>query len=794
MDHWQVRLTAKTLALILFFIVSLSSWADDWHGHDWQGTIDDDGHIMQLVFNQSEGVVTIPFSSRVGSKGPTFYINRDGKDTLLTWTRQDDLHYACSYDGLECRLNFASDGRWPALKIVVSNKGHVPFQPTKAGLKVGVDTYMEKYPEWNDRFFPTLMYNTPTHFYGYMQSPSGHRLAFICRQPIASWSVDYNKGYQDPAPHWFMGHRILSLNLDLINSLPLPEHCPQQLWNLDPGDSLSWCITMMPVDNDDFARQLATEEHIPMFQLDRTSYDVGDSATFLVYAIHPKLFISDGQKREIDVKLSPESEGCWRVDCRLDSPGLYEMKLYDGDLCVSGCLTAHSPWSWCLRKAREAALKYKQKPTSHAESWYGFYSAFIAAQYFPDSLLDKKLDERFERLFVMLHDTVDMKPRYYQGRIQNTSTTIGLLVARYKAHKRLADINRASRLADWLIDFSQAKNGAYMNGRTMYTSVIYIAKSLMELYEVEMELGEQSATWRKCARRHYASVKRAIDQLVDAHGNFETEGEMTYEDGMISCSALQIGQFALMQTDKKEKDKYTQAMLELLRGHDCLTQLEVPDARRRGGTMRFWEAQYDVQMLPNMFNSPHGWSGWRCYATYYAYLLTGDVKWLLQTYNAVGAFSNLIDYRTGKLRWAFVVDPYLHVKQTCEPDQHYTADSVSFGNPHPELYPTREFVIGEQYVGMISDWQGVNTQDNDVHEVFKCIGETVLTHAFIVENQDGTISAFNCKVVRDGNRLDVSPNEPQVKSLHCNLSNPFTITFQGTTKALPQDYCGWMVL
>ncbi len=33
-------------------------------------------------------------------------------------------------------------------------------------------------------------------------------------------------------------------------------------------------------------------------------------------------------------------------------------------------------------------------------------------------------------------------------------------------------------------------------------------------------------------------------------------------------------------------------------------------------------------MLPNMFNSPHGWSGWRGYATYYAYLLTGEERWL----------------------------------------------------------------------------------------------------------------------------------------------------------------------
>lgn len=233
-------------------------------------------------------------------------------------------------------------------------------------------------------------------------------------------------------------------------------------------------------------------------------------------------------------------------------------------------------------------------------------------------------------------------------------------------------------------------------------------------------------------------------------------------------------------------------MLEILRQHNCLTQLRVPDARRRGGTMRYWEAQYDVQMLPNMFNSPHGWSAWRCYATYYAYLLTGNPEWLIQTFNALGAFSNLLDYNTGKLHWAFIVDPYLRVEQTCEPDQHITADSLSFGNPHPELYPTKRFVIGEQYVNMISDWQGVNTQDNDVHEVFKCIGETVLAQAFVYEDTKGQIHGLNCKVTRSGNHLEVTANENQITNLHCNLHNAFSISFRGQNYSIKKGYMGWI--
>ena len=355
----------------------------------------------------------------------------------------------------------------------------------------------------------------------------------------------------------------------------------------------------------------------------------------------------------------------------------------------------------------------------------------------------------------------------------------------------MEDLKKAARLADWLIKTWQREDGAYVNHNTVYTSVIYVAKNILELALMEEELGKQDPVWKEAADRHYASAKRAIDQLVSAQGDFETEGELTFEDGMISCSALQIGMLGLMQADKSSRERYTKAMLQILRSHDCLTQLRVPDARRRGGTMRYWEAQYDVQMLPNMFNSPHGWSGWRAYATYYAYLLTGDERWLRETYNAMGAFSNLIDYRTGNLRWAFVVDPYLKVRQTCSADTHVTADSLSFGNPHPDLYDTRTFVIGEQYVNMISDWQGVNTQDNDVHEVFKFLSEAMLTNAFVVERADGTIVGYNCRVTRRGHTLEVKADEKQMTNLHCNLRSAYKVSFRGQSRELDPGYLGW---
>lgn len=386
-----------SIALFLLTLHCTASAAPEesstlWKGRGWEGRISRDGCLEQIVFFHDRGRDndTVPFFKAPELfRGPSFYaVLGRGETVDAAWIPDGHLSYRAGIDGVECSLTYTSWKGEPALRITLTNRGHVPFQPVKAGLRMGIDTYMDTYPEWFGKYFPTLMRNEKTHFTGYLQTPSGHTLGLICPQPVASWSVEYNLGYQDPAPHWFMGHRIESLNIDLLN---------------------------------------------------------------------------------------------------------------------------------------------------------------------------------------------------------------------------------------------------------------------------------------------------------------------------------------------------------------------------------------------------------------------GEERWLTETFNAACAFSNLIDYRTGDLRWAFVVDPYLRVTQACSADSHVTADSLSFGNPHPELYDTRSFVIGEQYVNMISDWQTVNTQDNDVHEVFKFIGEALLTNAFIIEHPDGSVTGYNCTVSRHGGTLRVTPAEKQITRLHCNLSGPWTVVFPGSdTAQLPAGYLGWL--
>ena len=236
--------------------------------------------------------------------------------------------------------------------------------------------------------------------------------------------------------------------------------------------------------------------------------------------------------------------------------------------------------------------------------------------------------------------------------------------------------------------------------------------------------------------------------------------------------------------DEIKKVLDVMASLKLNRFHWHLTddqgwRLIIPDSRQRNGTLRFWEAQYDVMLGDNMISSPHGWSAWRPYATYYLYLLTGKKDYLLQTMNALGACVQTIDAGTGHLRWAFVVDPYVPTVQSSENFPNTGVDSYNANQFKAQEGRNRPRVIGEAYVDMVSGWFHANSSDNDVHEIFKCMDEVVLGNAYILEEADGGILAYNCRVVKKGSRLYVTSGDDSLVQVHLNLKNYHTVAIAG---------------
>jgi hypothetical protein len=249
---------------------------------------------------------------------------------------------------------------------------------------------------------------------------------------------------------------------------------------------------------------------------------------------------------------------------------------------------------------------------------------------------------------------------------------------------------------------------------------------------------------------------------------------------MISCAAMQLGLFALLQEDAGERRRYAEASKRMLLSHRCLEQLLIPDSRMNGATLRFWEAQYDVLIgkSHNMMDSPHGWSAWLIPGLWFQYLLTGEEEWLRRAMNTMGSCAQLIDSRTGKLRWAFVPDPYREVTML-EP------------NPdNPKRGKRVERVIGEQYVPMIAAFHSPDHEPvsgngwdsgwnccNDVNEVFISLAEVALTSAYVIERANGELVTWNCTAhAGAAGSIEVKPAEGVVSRVHLNLNRPHRIT------------------
>jgi hypothetical protein len=368
-------------------------------------------------------------------------------------------------------------------------------------------------------------------------------------------------------------------------------------------------------------------------------------------------------------------------------------------------------------------------------------------------------------------------------------------------------------MCDFLIK-NQDTSGAYRNGKTHYTSVVYIAKSFLEVCAQEKLLAANNNIWQQCYDRHFASAKKAIDELASQKDNIETEGEMTYEDGMISCSYTQISMLATLTQDKTERDKYVEAAEYLRNGHRCLSQLIIPDSRMNGGSLRYWESQYDILSFSNLMSSPHGWSAWRIYGLYYLYQLTGNPDLIEQMYNALGTCVQLIDEKTGELRWAFCVDPYIVGNPNLnDATKKYKHDEMKSGNLL--VKDTTVYIrenrgirinkpVGEQYLNMISGWYKAKPDtwvtgywepdggccDNDVHEIFKCLEETTLTNAFVVEQKDGSLRAYNCKIKTTGNTIEVTPDEDVVSKVHFNVKKSLKATIHFSDKDVNAEITG----
>jgi len=770
------NIKTDTLIQILFILTVNVCFAQNsiLENNKWTLSLQADGTIAGLQFKRTNTFVN--FSEGTFS-GPSWYLETATGTLELKSIKNSATTYSTRYQGIDLSIEYKDDAGKLLLLATIQNNQHTPFQPAKLGLRLGINTYMDRYPDWEDKLFPTLLRCESTHFWGYFMGTTGKIIVIASPDPIASWSHNYSKGWGE-LPYQFIGHRITSVNLDLINALPLPKRHPQDLWQIMPGETKIFRIYLDEVDRlTDVNKMITKLTDAPAIDIVSTGCEKGGKMNFSVLAeqkVEVRVYDPNGDLTILLPEISSNSKRTYSFN-KTFLEGLYLIKVISENKKQSeASFYVRKPYSWYMQHAMQAVLDFPQKASrSHNESWYGFFTTYSGGKHFPDNTTIAAADDQFRKIFPLITDTVTYEPLGFKYRIQNVSSQIGILVDRYQLFNDKKDLEKALNLSEFILN-TQSDDGAYRSIKKHYTSVVYTAKSLMELLEALKPLTNNSY-YNKKYKKIYGSVMFAMDELVRNGANIETEGQLTFEDGMISCSALQLGLLALLQTDEVAEEKYKNVAIDLLTQHQCLEQLVIPDARMRGGSLRFWEAQYDVLMNNNFINSPHGWSSWSTYANYYLYLLTGENTYLVRTFNGLNAAMQMINVNDGKLRWAFAVNPYLKINQIKNNIEGATPMNYPGVHYHAKKYATEQYVIGEQYVDMVSDWFFANANDNDVHEHFKCLEEIALDKAYVAESENGELIAFNCKAAISSNKITIIPSEKIISKVHVNLKSAYLV-------------------
>ena len=763
----------KNLCTVLYFyfVSSLSSLI----AQTPDFSLNTDGTCNFLSFS-SCSIDTVHFNKK-SFTGPSLALN--GENVMLEKKKTNNSFQGNS-NGVAYTLSYTTKNESFCIRVSCKNKNDFDMKNIQLSLCLGINTAMKTYPEWRSVYFPTLMKCEKSHFWGYLMNPNGSILTIASPDPIASYRLQYNNSLKN----FSSGHLIHSVNLDLLNPNPLPEEHPSNCSVLKKGEVRNWQIYLTPAKTLSDVPSIIHQKTKAPF-IESPLYTIKDGDDFILKITSQKkakvTLYSPNQDKKIiiPVKKKVGNQYIYQHTPK-QGEGVYKVIVSSEKKISHGWMSVRHSWNEYIKAARQAAFDYPQKASSHTESWYGFFSAYSAKQHFPSADIDEKIERLFDEIYPLMYDTETYLPSSWHDRIQNHALMASLFVARYKASKNTADLHAASTLADYLLT-KQDATGAYKNREVHYTSVIYIAKAIMEVMEQEKNLAKDSEIWGLNYQRHYVSVKKSMDELVLNLDNIQTEGENTFEDGMIACSYTQLAMFALLQPEgSTERAKYLTAAQHFAEGHRCLSQLLIPDSRVNGASIRFWESQYDILTYPNFVNSPHGWSAWRIYGLKYLYQLTGEEHYLTGMMNALGSCAQLLNPKTGILNWAFVSDPYVDVKYFVE------NENQKGKGKHIEK------VIGREYLPMISDWYRApkNTWvtgywdydggccDNDVHEIFKCIDELALTSAYFHVRKDGTYLMWNCTVNKIGNKIIIKPTEDQIKTLHTNSEENINTTLK----------------
>lgn len=293
------------------------------------------------------------------------------------------------------------------------------------GYRLGIDCYMEKYPQWDNKYFPTAVRCEKNGFWAVFESPLGKKIAVCSPDNIVSWKNEYMRLNCD------VGHRIYTTSIEFFNVNKQPKRHIKSPQMLQKGDKYSYRIYYKFTDN------------------------IEDCISFIskyadIKITYPTKFLAEkGEEIYFNGK-SFSFNDCGRYIIS-DKP-FAETSIY-----------VRENWMYYLEKGFAKAMKCQQKAGTHAESWYGYFTKAFYAKVINDKQLTEYVTQEFDALFDLLTQgrrKKKMRRKTLPHRIQNISSLISLLVDFYELTQKRKYLDYADDLASLLIK-SQAKDGSY---------------------------------------------------------------------------------------------------------------------------------------------------------------------------------------------------------------------------------------------------------------------------------------------------------------------------------------------
>ena len=233
------------------------------------------GHITRFEFLEGGDWKRIPF--RADEWGTSWYVrDRRGESCpVLMSCRPGTLNqFEGVHDDIRFGLSYVVAGGELLVTATLVNEGSKPFAPMTAGLRLGVDSYQTSYPEWNDQLVPNVIRCEASHHWGFAMSPGGMILGWACGAAVASYSINY-----EPREH-----RIYTPSIDFLNQSPLPEHHPQHLHSVGPGEARTWTVGVRPISSvEEIKPTLANAADGPIFDAARYTIAPEEEARISIF-------------------------------------------------------------------------------------------------------------------------------------------------------------------------------------------------------------------------------------------------------------------------------------------------------------------------------------------------------------------------------------------------------------------------------------------------------------------------------------------------------------------------------